>query len=60
MPIFYLVTMLCFADTCMPMPLLGPGTEQQCQEALIEVTEQTTLPPGYAVIGRCVVLGQQT
>ena len=60
MPIFFLVTMLCFADACMPMPILGPGTEEQCQEALVAVTEHTPLPPGYTVIGRCVVLGEPT
>lgn len=60
MPIFYLVTMLCFADACMPMPLLRPGIEEQCEVALKALTENTPLPPGYTVVGRCVVLGEET
>lgn len=57
-PLFFLVTMLCFDETCIPMPILGPATEEDCGVALVALTENTPLPPDFVVVGRCVNFGE--
>jgi hypothetical protein len=51
---FFLLSWLCFAGQCQEMPRLGPGQSEQCEVALHALINDTPLPPGFYVIGRCV------
>ena len=55
---FFLLTWLCLGTQCQEMPRLGPGTQEQCQEALIALTVNTPLPKGFTVTGRCIEEGE--
>ncbi len=51
---FYLLSFLCFEQTCQPMPRLGPGPKEQCEVALDAIVNRTPLPPGFYVVAGCV------